>query len=85
MTAEHEPENDVFIEAAGLPRKKSRSLPGPLSMLQDVALGLGDAVRDAMQVGKHEAQVAHNEAWQHFDDLTKRRRELAEKEEHDEK
>ena len=83
----HEPEiGSVFEEVAGLPPKKRRTLPGPLSVLEDVALGIGDAFRDALQVGKHEAQVAHDEAWERFDDLTKRRRELAEQaEEEDEK
>lgn len=81
----HDPEIDmVFEEAVGPAPKKQRNLPGPLSMLQDVALGIGDALRDAMQAGKQEAQVAHDEAWEHFDDLTKRRRELAEQEEQDE-
>lgn len=83
----HDPEIDmVFEEAVGGAPRKSRALPGPLSMLQDVALGIGDALRDALQTGKQEAQVAHDEAWEHFDDLTKRRRELAEQaEEEDEK
>jgi hypothetical protein len=83
----HEPEiGSVFEEVAGgPPARKRRTLPGPLSLLQDVALGIGDAVRDAVQVGKQESHRAHDEAWEHFDDLTKRRRELAEKDEQNEK
>lgn len=81
----HDPEiGSVFEEAVGGVPRKRRSLPGPLSVLEDVALGLGDALREALQTGKQEAQVAHDEAWEHFDDLTKRRRELAEQNEEEE-
>ena len=82
----HDPEIDaVFEEAVGAAPKKRRTLPGPLSVLEDVALGIGDALKDALQVGKQEARVAHDEAWQHFDDLTKHRRELGKQAEEEEK
>lgn len=70
----------AFAEAAG---GSVRRKPRLLQSAEAVVLGIGDTLKDMLHAGQVEAQIAQNEAWHRYDDLTKHRRELKEREEAD--
>ena len=59
-------------EIADIAVKEARQLP-LVGAIKAVALGVRDTAKDMLQSGREEARRAHDEAWSHYDDLTKHR------------
>jgi len=55
-------------------KRRRRELPF-VDDLRAVALGIRETARDILKAGREEARRAQDEAWSHYDDLTKHRRE----------
>lgn len=53
----------------------------PVNLVSAVVLGIGDTMKEAVAEGREEAKRAYDRKWEHFDELTKRRREDDEKDE----
>ncbi len=77
MTADDDARSEAIELAHEEPpplRGRGGKLPLP-GNLRAVVKGIRETARDVLKAGREEAQRAHDEAWAHYDDLTKRRRE----------
>jgi len=68
------PSTDVEPALPRRLKRRRRELPF-VDDLRAVALGIRETARDILKAGREEARRAHDEAWTHYDDLTKHRRE----------
>lgn len=67
----HETGEPAAVPGRRFPRRSSLPL---VDDFRAVARGLRETARDVLKAGREEARRAHDEAWSHYDELTKRRR-----------